>query len=360
MQHYAPHTGAKFEGHFSKFDLASGAHVALIVCTVPGAKQRPHMVSFTYVPQSGDPTKIFQRELWAEELHMIKTDRKTNEFELRVPGSGFIRCIRSDEFEDESDQGLTTYEISHPDFEFKAQTSSRTAWCGGLFQTPEGPLVYLPLPLHWHVHSLSSKAQFDLAINDKDYAGLDARDSGGRAYVHEEKNWSNSFPSAHIWVQARNHAKGSGINIAGGRILGVLEAYLLGYRAEQAQYSIDARPPIAMGLAGVWAPLMTVHPDWDERAFHLKLRTAWNRRIEVKVTAPKGTFFGLSSPFSDGHRENFLGQSFKATARVQVYETDWWSLTQPWRLVNEEMFEDASLEFGGQYYPPAGSKQRTH
>ena len=88
MQHFAPHSGSQFEGYYSKFDLPSGAKLALIVCTVPKAKDKPHMVSFTYVPH--DTSKYFQKEVWADELHMV-TVSKDNAFELRVPGIGWIR-----------------------------------------------------------------------------------------------------------------------------------------------------------------------------------------------------------------------------------------------------------------------------
>ncbi|KAF2189797.1 Arginase/deacetylase [Zopfia rhizophila CBS 207.26] len=55
-KHLAPHHSTAFQGYYSKFGLPSGAHLALIICTVPNATERPpHMVTFTYYPASGPP-----------------------------------------------------------------------------------------------------------------------------------------------------------------------------------------------------------------------------------------------------------------------------------------------------------------
>jgi hypothetical protein len=40
---------------------------------------------------------------------------------------------------------------------------------------------------------------------------------------------------------------------------------------------------------------------------------------------------------------------------VKVYESGWVS---DWNLVEEEVFEGGSLEFGAGYYPPRGSDKK--
>ncbi|KAK8196729.1 hypothetical protein M8818_006896 [Zalaria obscura] len=341
MEHYKPHPGSVFEGYYHKFRLPSGAHLALIICTVPKATEKPpHMVSFTYVPH--DPTKIFQKEVWVKELEMIPT-KPDHSFEHRIPGMGYVKC---------GPDSTTEYSLDCEHFSFHGKTTSRTPWSDET-ETPEGLLVNLPLPLHWHVQSLSSDVSFTMKIPS--YPNLPASDRQGIATVHQEKNWANSFPSAHIWIQARDHDTRSGITIAGGQILG-LEAYLLGFRARDPKYNTDFRPPFATALPFVGGPTMAAKPDWGNRTFELSVQS-WRRKVVVKAEAPKGTFFSLSSPFPDGHRENFLGESFRATVRVQVFEAGWWGA---WVLKHEEVFEGASLEFGGGYYPPAGSEERWH
>jgi len=335
MDHYKPHPSATFEGYYSKFQLPSGAHLALIICTVPGAKAKPHMISFSYVPK--DVSKLYQREIWVDRLDMIPFNDKSGiAFEQRFPG-GRVIC---------HEDSTTEYDISNEYFTFKAKTTSRTPWMPHM-DTPEGLMVYLPLPLHWHVQSVSSSVDFSLRINNYD---LPSQDASGKGFVHQEKNWANSFPSAHIWLQARDGDRG--ICIAGGQVLG-LEAYLLGYHASKPEYNTTFRPPLSVKLAGL-SPTMSVKSSWEDRTFHLSVQS-WTRKLVVSARAPKGTYFGLSSPFADGHRENYLGQSFEATVKVEVYEAGW---VGAWKKVHEEEFQRASLEFGAKYYDPAGTEQR--
>jgi len=339
MEHNAPHAGAVFEGYYSKFDLPSGAHIALVICQIKGAQTKPYMVSFTYVPQCG--THVYQREIWADKITMTSTSN-TSDCLLDVSGIGFVKW-----------QGDTTaYQISVGDeFAFAATSSDRKPWSSRGPNTPESLLVHLPLPLHWHVHSLASSCSFTLAIRDHTIAGPDA---SGTALVHQEKNWASSFPSAHMWLQARNPSTDTSFCCAGGQILG-LEAFLLGYRS--ADLDVDFRPPFSTRVPIVGGgPFMSYSCNWEERTFTLSVQS-FRQKIMVRAQAPKGSFFSLSSPFPEGHRENYLGQSFKATIEVRIYESGW--LT-PWKLVREETFEEASLEFGGGYYPPAGSAQRYH
>src|SRR5690242_3401838 len=117
MEHYAPHPSSQFEGFYSKFDLESGAHIALIICSGPQAKTRPHMVSFTYYPKSGSP--IFQREEFVESIERTVTDPKTKAFELRIPGMGYMACHAN---------GTTSYRLNAPGWSFEADSTSVTQW----------------------------------------------------------------------------------------------------------------------------------------------------------------------------------------------------------------------------------------
>lgn len=335
MEHNAPHHNAAFEGWYSKFDLPSGAHLAIIVCSVRKAKTRPHMLSFTYVPE--DVANVFQREIWADDIKM-SSPGPGHAFELVVPGTGYVRWAAD---------SATEYHFQHEDFTFHGETISRTQWSAGT-DTPEGFLVRLPLPLHWHVHSLGSVCDFSLSIASQE---LPPADRLGAAVVHQEKNWAHGFPSAHMWVQARSGEE-RGFCCAGGRILGV-EAFLVGYRSEAC--SVDFRPPFALRVAG-WSPFMSYATDWDARGFEMSVQGLW-RKLTVRATAPRGTFFALSAPFADGHELNALGESFQAVLEVKVYEG---GLFSPWRLVHEDRFEGASLEFGGDYYPPRGTDSKIH
>jgi hypothetical protein len=68
-----------------------------------------------------------------------------------------------------------------------------------------------------------------------------------------------------------------------------------------------------------------------------------------------GFFFGLSAPFFDGHRKNFLAQNMRAKVHVEVKKRSWWFLG-PWDLVFTDTMHGAAMEFGGDYYPERGDK----
>ena len=329
MEHHRPHKNAAFEGYYSKFDLPSGAHLALVVCQVKAGNKRPNMVSFTYVPRGAG--SVYQKEVWPGFMEIVD-DPDGPGFRVNIPGMGYVKWNADSSVE---------YTLDHSDFFLHAKTTSRTSWSDST-NTPEGLLVHLPLPLHWHVQSLASNCEFNLKIDQYE---LPPADTSGHAVVHDEKNWATSFPSAHMWLQARDGDRG--FCCAGGRILGV-EAFLLGYRSKD--HKLDFRPPFATRLAGI-SPFMSYETDWTERSFFLSVQS-FRQKLIVHAKAPEGSFHQLSAPFPEGHRPNFLGQSFKASLKIQVFESAWLS---PWRLVLEDEFENASLEFGGGFYPPAGS-----
>lgn len=332
MEHNAPHAGAAFEGYYQKFLFPSGANLVIVICKVAKAKTRPYKLSVTYVPR--DASKIWQREFFPEGMEMKKTGNQ-HDFILDVPEIGTVKWVGDD---------VTEYDLSNDAFTFRATASKRIPWSNST-DTPEGVLVNLPLPLHWHVHSFASSANCELQLKDYD---LPSSDTSAESTVHQEKNWAFSFPSAHMWVCAREG--GRGLCLAGGEILG-MEAFLLGYRS--SDLSLDFRPPFAVRFAGV-SPFMSYTTTWEDRSFQLSIQS-FRQKIEVKAKAPKGSFFSLSPPFPEGHRENYLGQSFQASVEVKIYESGWFS---SWELVKEDIFENAGLEFGANYYPPAGSAKK--
>lgn len=332
MEHNAPHPGAAFEGYYQKFHLPSGANLVIVICQVPKAESKPYKLSVTYVAK--DPARIWQKEVFPDAMEMKKTG-DGHDFIVDIPGVGYAKWTGDD---------ATEYDLKHESFSFRATTSKRVPWSKET-DTPEALLVNLPLPLHWHVQSLASSAKCELEIKDYD---LPASDRRAEATVHQEKNWAFSFPSAHMWVCAREGERG--LCLAGGEILG-MEAFLLGYRS--SDLNLDFRPPFAVRLAGL-SPFMSYSTKWEDRSFQLSIQS-FRQKIEVNAKAPKGGFFSLSPPFPEGHRENYLGQSFQATVEVKVYESGWFGA---WKLVKEDVFENAGLEFGANYYPPAGTKQK--
>jgi tocopherol cyclase len=341
MEHYAPHPSSKFEGYYSKFDLSSGSHIALIICSVPNASTRPHMVSFTYYPKSGKP--IFQREHFVDNIERVTTNNDTKAFELRVPGLGYMRT---------DGDGTSSYSLKAEDWSLEVKSNTFTAWRQDK-STPEGWMIRLPLPLHWHVHSLCSPCNFELSIPSLGDSFPPA-DRQGRATFHQEKNWANSFPDAHMWVQAWDANNNKGVCLAGGKILGQT-AYMLGYRSPTLD--LDFVPPFSVSYLNIFSPFMDVKIDWPTRSFNLSVSNYFYK-LDLKAHAPKELgWFGLASPFPDGHRPNFCIESFMATIEVKVSERNGWMPWSAWKEVKTETFEGGSLEFAGGYYPERGEKE---
>ncbi|CCG81435.1 protein of unknown function [Taphrina deformans PYCC 5710] len=349
MNHFKPHTGCAFEGYYAKFRLPSGAHLALIISTVHHARERPYMVSITYVPK--DSRSHWQREYWPDLIEYIVTGRDS--FEMRVPGIGCVKCSGEDE----------SFDLVTDEFTFHAQTvpDTRQPWLEhDRTSTPAGLLVHAPLPIQWHVHTLSTDLTFSLALVSQaaQEPALHGSDSLGSCTVHHEKNWARSFPAKYIWVQAWDPDRGRGLCIAGGEALPGVEAYLMTYTlrrdrpagpSSSQQPTITLTPPWTFGVLG-YSPFCRTRHEYRHGRLSIDVRT-WFTRLEVCSVAPKETFFRLSAPLPEGHRPNFACESFAATHTVTVHRRTWpW---QPWQVTSTDRFEHGSLEFGGGYYDDA-------
>jgi hypothetical protein len=346
-----PHPSAAVEGYYTKFDFPNGAHIVLVICSVRQAydPSRAHMVSFTYQPPTGN--EFWQRQFYDRTISMRRTPKAehNNAFELDVPGVGYVR------FDGDGD---VEYDLDFNDFRFCARVRSEVMWSGGQDEpgwesSPEGWLSILPLPLHWHVSSLRSRGTCDLQVMNNAVPQLISA-SHQTVCAHLEKNWGNSFPKSHIWIQARKQNRY--LCLAGGAVVPGVKAFLVGYRSEDLE--LDFKPPFAMQLLGV-SPFISSRADWGSRTFQLDVRS-FTTRLVVEATSPPDSFFTLGAPFPEGHREHALGQSFRATAHLKIYHRPFPFMT--WSELREEVFENASLEFGGAYFGgfvQTGSKLKT-
>lgn len=342
MQHSRPHRRAAFEGYYNKFTLPSGATVLIVISKVHNASSQGDSVSLTYVPAAEkDPCHC---QLWPDSLQYLDND-PIGGFTLLAPDGSARAAFHVNK---------TVYDIHLPSLDFSATTGPPLPWsrtAPAILNTPASWLASLPLPLQWHVHSLGSSADFTLRLPGS--AALPAEDRAGKAVVHQEKNWAHSFPSAHVWIQARRGAKG--ICMAGGQTLG-MDAFLLGYRDDDAGIEVNMQPPFALGVRFLGlSPFMSHSVDWPQRTFEMTVQSL-TQKVVVKAHAPKGTFFALAAPFSEGHRDNWLGQSMKATVEVSVFHRPWWVLNA-WQCSVKEEFQGAALEFGGEYYGARGTEQ---
>ena len=346
---YWPHRKATFEGYYSKFNLPSGASLITVIFTVPRAPEKANSASITYIPADRKP--IWQAEANPNRLDVTTTSNYTT-FSLHTSDGG-VRLSASE-------SGVEYQVKIGQNAVFEAETSNRIPWSPSRASTfklakdsPEGLWTYLLfLPIHWHVHSIGSRGKVDLQLPSE--AGLEPSDFKGEAIVHEEKNWGRSFPQAHIWVQAFEGAhdgvKKRGVCLAGGKTVG-LEAFLIGYRNEKMGIEWDFRPPFALRMLG-FSPWLEFSMDYEARTFCLCVQDL-HHKLVIKAAAPKSSFFSLPTPFPDGARQNWLAQSLHAHVNVEAWERR--HVFGDWRLVLVDGFENASLEFGGDYYPYRGT-----
>lgn len=360
MDHFRPYLSPRpmFDGYYSKFDLPSGGHLILIICTVPSAATKAHLITFNYFPPTFPSTPAFMREIWAKDVLFDNAPPSSPEgsFKITIPDIGYM-TVHPD--------NSTDYEIIDPSFTFTATVPgddpttgkvNRTPWIrGDPHSTPVGPLVHLPLPLHWHIHTLASDCTFTLKISPSIYTHIHPLDkpssTGGiSAIVHQEKNYGDAFPFSHIWIRGYTASTKSAICLAGVRTLGV-DAYLITYHAVDPAHDVSFGPPFALSVpvpftGGLHSATMSSDISWDDRT--VKLRTTnLTHAIEIKASAPKGTFLGLTPPFEEGHKPNLLAQSHVARLEVKVSKRVGLLGLGGWETVCEEVFEPATLEFAG-------------
>lgn len=172
-----------------------------------------------------------------------------------------------------------------------------------------GPLEILGrvLPIHWHVFSTASHAQWRLSTRPTSVLpsidltldiGLPAQSlASGTAIAHLEKNHGVGFPTGWVWAHSMSPSQSATISqrstpdnrqrpirfaMAGGRILG-LEAYLVGFRDDQRSLEWDFLPPWSVSFAGIALGLKTFR-SWSRRLVRLDVWD-WNRWLSAELVA---------------------------------------------------------------------------
>lgn len=403
MDHFGPHPSSTFEGYYTKYRLPSGASIALIIsavpAVVPGAPHsiisslasrlaqsnakplppaKPYMISFTYV--SADSKSFWQREYWPDKL--IVGDSTSSP----VPGTGsqgFDITWEGGRFRWTPANGpeeldSISWRVEGQDMLFEARTvrpnpairkegdpsrgqvSGRVPWHPRHgTSTPAGVLARAPLPIQWHVHSVDSLCEFTFTGDDPEGI-VQESDRSGVAHAHIEKNWAVSFPSAYMWIQARDHDRSTGICLAGGTLVPGVQAYLVGYqgdrlpsssppsREESPRRFVSFMPPSSISLPFLSLGL-TSSIDWPSRSAEVGIK-GWFTRIRIAAHCEPDTFFNIAAPLNTGHAADYTTQSFAAIVEVTVWERTWPLPWSAWRQVERNVFERGSLEFGGGFY----------
>lgn len=339
---FAPHSFAPFEGYYTRILTDDGTTILLIFSSVFSAAEKPHFVHFSYLPRdSKDPRRmIVDTYPKITDIPGTTHDNGFQEFSRVAKGDGVEGSYKICRHEQRYRLELDTKEFGF--LEIETDLTDRTAWNhGDELSSPEGifsRLTYL-MPLHWNVLSTHSTASFHIKRNGETF-------SKGTGMGHIEKNWGVSFPTGWTWLQgfSKSGEKTTTFVMAGGKTMGQ-KAYLLGYRSEKIDIS--------------FAPLWTLMPLGIPTPFARDIVDSKNGRITFDVSSltqrlvieaqgpgpDDESWIGLHCPLTEGHGNIWAWESFEGTIKVKAYVRQLWG----WKLVDETLFDDAAVEFGGEY-----------
>jgi Tocopherol cyclase len=317
--------GPWFEGWYTRIvDRDNHRSFAVITTSAIGAKEKlpadgpPGYVAL--IAQSDEFNGTLSFESFPERTHI---GNRGSDFEWSSPEHGNASKLSTDI----AIAGSGRIQIT---------VSQRAPWSlESGHEGPEGNLATLPfMPLHWFVYNVGGEGSYSVDIV-KDGKPFHFE---GRGEIHQEKNWGKVFPDAWMWLQAKNDS--SYIALAGGDLkLGPLKAhsYMIGYRSATVAADFNA----GQGFATSFGDKI----DSCGRKFSIEAKSA-EYKLVIEAEADPATFTDLSIPTKNGYERNGAIESFVAKIKTRIYRNRGSSLLPKYDLIEEQVFEQAGLEFG--------------
>ncbi|KAH7278540.1 hypothetical protein KP509_38G045500 [Ceratopteris richardii] len=193
-----------FEGWFLRLvDFVNGVSVGVIMATNYATAESQVTFLFSFSTDVGADAGITQGCTYSvyarsKESNLLclppaklEDSTSSNEpkgFEWELPNVGRIV----------SHPNETYVDVTLAGYNFKSHMFNEVFWDAcDTERGPEGWARYISiLPTHWYVYSLGSQATYELSNDEK---GLRIE---GRGLAHQEKNWGETFPAGHVWMQA--------------------------------------------------------------------------------------------------------------------------------------------------------------
>jgi hypothetical protein len=246
------------------------------------------------------------------------------DFEWQAPGFGSVT--------------ENSIDITIPDvITIKATMTDRIPWSEIFPESgPEGVLLAAPIPLHWYVSSVGSKASYEYSVGD----GPVVTSEG---FAHMEKNWGGTFPHSWVWAQGTSGNNTSHFALAGGKIKigpALITPWFVGYRSPSVAWNFN---PAVAGTV--------YHTEIDACSgnFYMEAKNPAHTLI-IEASADPDTFAPVSIPTSDGWKKNGGVESFSSTIKVRAYtHSPIGGLFGIERLVDKRTFRNAVIEFGAGY-----------
>lgn len=341
--HVPPGPGPWFEGWYFRVNDSGGSRsVAVIVAShLPkGETYTPGMALPGYInvlvsEGDGSPTRSFTA--FPQQTRVLVDGEPVSRNPDLSPDSNFEWMAEG--YGSVTEDSVRLY---LPDMvDISIETASRIPWDSRLPEFgPEGLLMFLPVPLHWYIHSLGSEASYAYTL-----LGTDPEtEVSGDGYAHLEKNWQREFPLGWVWVQGIAEDNRAQIVISLARVAldeeNNIMPWIAGYRSETLKWDFRFHLPDAA---------LTLEMDACTGTLSMTARDLF-RTLTITAVAPPDSFGDVSIPTEDGFVPRSGSESFSATITVSAY----WhlpvlaALGVRW-LIEEQVFENAALEFGNQY-----------
>lgn len=231
---------------------------------------------------------------------------------------------------------VTDVECTVEGYTFKAHLTKELLWDAHKSEKgPEGWARYVSIiPTHWYVYSLGSTVEYTFSNPEKNIH------SEGSAFGHVEKNWGQTFPAGHIWMQGISSDNTAQVCCSGAYFktpnekLESTYVFVLGYRSPKLQLDFRTND---LGI---------VFKDFEFATLEGRASVTAvgpSHTVKIKAQAPFDTFSDpVLAPVTKTDWKPACRESFVATIEVEVYEHFAWGIPGTENLVETMKFEYAA------------------
>ncbi|KAJ7551179.1 hypothetical protein O6H91_06G003300 [Diphasiastrum complanatum] len=233
----------------------------------------------------------------------------------------------------------TQLDVNIKGYVLRAQLTKKLAWND--LHSKEGPEGWVRritlFPTHWYIYSLGSRALYTFHNLEEDIV------NEGEGYSHQEKNWGQTFPAGHVWLQALSHDNSSQLVCAGayfkvGNLSATPYIFSMGYRSPNQHVDIRSNE------LGMW--FHNIQISAKDGKFSVVGRS-FSYTIQITADASPDSFSSpILAPIGKLNWEPACRESFLATVNIELYRHSAWGWFTPKKLVERRTFNQAALEFG--------------
>ncbi|OAE34858.1 hypothetical protein AXG93_2528s2270 [Marchantia polymorpha subsp. ruderalis] len=322
-----------FEGWYTRlWDPESNFSAGMIMATNYATQESQVTLVFTPAPRDVGPDASPAFELRTYAVADMSKEARFQDgvyredwpaepvgFEWEAPGLGKLKMTAHE----------THLDMTVKGYSLKARLTDEILWDTEQSEKgPEGWAKSFPIPTHWYVYSLGSKAEYEFSGPD----GALARK--GTALAHCEKNWGLTFPNGHVWFQGFSKENDA-------QILGSAAFFTLGSVKTPYIVSMGYRSPV-INIDMRTNDLGTVFKNIEIKPLDGEFSVTG---IHAKAN-PETLCESILAPMAKVKWESACRETFLAEITVEVYEHAAWGIAGDDKLIDKRTFLYAGLEFG--------------